>query len=304
MSKFLIIDGNAILHRAYHAIPDLTNKQGEHTNAVYGFVSMLLRLVSDLKPTHLAVCFDEKEKTFRKKDFEAYQAKRPKMDPWLSSQVEIARDFLDAAKIPWYSKGGYEADDVIGTICSKTTDLKLSITVDELIIVTGDRDLFQLINDKVKILVPTKGMSQGKLYDTEEVKKDYDFAPVQMIDYKALVGDSSDNYPGVSGIGPKTARELIIEYKTIENIYNHLDKISEKVRQKLINGKKDAFFFHKIATIFKEVPINFKLEETKNWNLGGEESIGFIQNLGFKSILKRLPQKQNESDKIKQEVLF
>jgi DNA polymerase I len=289
MTKLLIIDGNAIAHRAYHAIPDLTNKHGAHTNAVYGFVSILANLTNNLKPSHLIVTFDEKEKTFRRKEYEHYQAKRPKMDEWLSLQITMIREWLDEARVSVFSKSGYEADDVIGTIADKS--LK---SFEETIIVTGDRDIFQLINKKVKVYVPIKGLKEGKLYGDVEFRAEFDFDPPQMIDYKALVGDSSDNYPGVTGIGPKTARDLIIKYKTVEEIYNNLDKIEERVKTKLEKGAKDAIFFKKLATIFKEVPIIINFDESVKWDLGCEQSISYLENLGFKTILKRLPKKEDQ----------
>lgn len=307
MSKLLLIDGNAILHRAYHAIPPLTNKKGEPINAVYGFVSILLNLINSLKPSHITVAFDEKEKTFRMKEFEGYQAKRPPMDPFLVEQIVKARDFLKAVKIPYYSKSGYEADDVIATIASQSTkDLKpktkkkssalpasrrvlsLKSNVDEVIIVTGDRDLFQLIDDKVKVYVPVKGLKEGKLYDHDEVHKEFDFDPLQMIDYKALVGDSSDNYPGVSGIGPKTARDLIVKYKTVEEIYKNIDEVPEKVKGKLIKGEKDAFFFKKLATVAKNVEIEFSLKQCGDWDLGTEDVVNLFREYGFKTLTNRI----------------
>lgn len=215
MSKLVLIDGNAIMHRAYHALPPLTTKKGEPINAVYGFVSMLLGLINELKPTHISVCFDRPEKTFRKEKYIHYQSQRPEMDEFLSSQITKMHDVLTAFGIPVYEKAGYEADDLLGTIAKqsvrveecksgskklkKTHALPLSRSstlIDEVVIVTGDRDIFQLINDKVKVYVPVKGLKEGKLYGVGEVRHEFDFDPIQMIDYKALVGDPSDNYPG------------------------------------------------------------------------------------------------------------
>ena len=291
MSRLVLIDGNAILHRAYHAIPHLTDKKGRATNALYGFISILLNLITNLRPTHLTVCFDEKEKTFRKKDFAAYQAKRPPMDERLSSQIGLTKDFLKSADILFYSKGGYEADDIIGTLVKQAR-------VDEIIIITGDRDIFQLITDKVRVFTPTRGR-EGKLWGREEVKADFDFEPIQMIDYKALVGDTSDNYPGVFGIGPKTARDLIVKYQTIENIYQRLGEIDEKTRVKLEKGKKEAFFFHQIATIFNQVPVNFNMQKCADWNLGSNKALGFMEEMGFKSLLVRI--RKGGAEKLSQE---
>jgi DNA polymerase-1 len=183
MTKLVLIDGNAIMHRAYHALPPLTTKSGEPINAVYGFVSILLRIINDIKPTHLVVCFDRPEKTFRKEKYVKYQAQRPVMDDFLSSQVTKMHDVLQAFSIPVYEKAGFEADDVIGTIARESQGKRIK----EVIIITGDRDIFQLINDRVKVYVPVKGLKEGKLYGKKEVKEEFDFDPVQMVDYKALV---------------------------------------------------------------------------------------------------------------------
>jgi len=295
MSRLVLIDGNAILHRAYHALPPLTTKSGEPINAVYGFVSILLRIINDIKPTHLAVCFDRQEKTFRKEKYVKYQAQRPVMDDFLSSQVTKMHDVLHAFLIPVYEKAGFEADDVIGTIAEQTKNSKVksqnfksNVKINETIIVTGDRDIFQLINSKVKVYVPVKGLKEGKLYGEKEVREEFDFDPVQMIDYKALVGDASDNYPGVSGIGPKTARDLIVKYKTVENIYKNLDMIPEKVRSKLKNNKKEALFFKNIATIVTDVPVDIDFKKMGDWDMGSEEAVRLFMSYGFKTLLTRV----------------
>ena len=315
-SKLVLIDGNAILHRAYHAIPDLTNKKGEHTNAVYGFVSMLLGLIQKLEPTHLIVAFDEKEKTFRAKAYEKYQTQRPEMDPWLSEQIEKTRTFLDKARVVWLSKPGYEADDVIGTIAEKVFQSKRveeqdnkkkkkkkastlqllhpSTLIDEVIIVTGDRDLFQLINNRVKVYVPIRGLKEGKLFGEKEVLQDFDFMPMQIVDYKALIGDSSDNYPGVPGIGPKTAVSLLSKFKSKDGVYENLDKIDSGVRNKLEKGKKDADMSYYLATIKKDVPFKFDIEKASDWDLGSEEVIGLFRELGFRTLTNRVMEYGNK----------
>jgi DNA polymerase-1 len=301
MSKLVLIDGNAILHRAYHALPPLTTKSGEPINAVYGFVSILLRIINDMKPTHLAVCFDRPEKTFRKEKYVKYQAQRPVMDDFLSSQVIKMHDVLNAFLIPVYEKAGFEADDLLGTIArqiqkgnSKSRKQKAKVKIIETIIVTGDRDIFQLINRSVKVYVPVKGLKEGKLYGVEEVRHEFDFEPIQMVDFKALVGDTSDNYPGVSGIGPKTARELIVKYKTVENIYKNLDSIPGKVGSKLKGSKKEALFFKNIATIVTDVPLEIDFKKMGDWDLGSEEAVRLFMSYGFKTLLTRVLGKSSE----------
>jgi len=286
MNKLVLIDGNAIMHRAYHALPPLTTKSGEPINAVYGFVSMLLGIINEMRPSHLAVCFDRPEKTFRRKKFVKYQAQRPKMDEFLVTQIVKAHDVVSAFGIPVYEKAGYEADDLLGTIAKQSQTNKS--TINETVIITGDRDIFQLISKKVKVYVPVKGLKEGKLYGIHEVKHEFDFEPIQMIDYKALVGDSSDNYPGVSGIGPKTARELIVKYKTVEEVFKNLDNLPEKTKNKLIGSEEDALFFKNIATIVTDVPVKVNFKKMKDWDLGSEEAIKLFMSYGFKTLLGRI----------------
>jgi len=287
MNKLVIIDGNAIMHRAYHALPPLTTKSGEPINAVYGFVSMLLGLINDLKPTHLAVCFDRPEKTFRREKYVYYQAQRPEMDEFLTSQIAKIHDVLDSFGIPVYEKAGYEADDVIGTLSKQAVTYKKS-KINEVVIITGDRDIFQLINKKVKVYVPVKGLKDGKLYDVDEVEHEFGFKPIQIIDYKALVGDSSDNYPGVPGIGPKTTINLISKYKTKDNIYKHLDEIVGKTKEKLEKGKDMADMSHDLATIHIDVPIKIDFLKMKKWDLGSEDAIKLFISYGFKTLTNRI----------------
>jgi DNA polymerase-1 len=259
VNKLVLIDGNAILHRAFHALPPLTTKRGEPINAVYGLVSMLLRVVQDLKPTHIAICFDRKEPTFRHKAFKAYQAQRPSMADELSGQFEKAKRVIDAFGIPAYEKAGYEADDVIGTIANKTKE--------DVVIVTGDRDQLQLVNNRIHVYMPVVGMSQGKMMGAEEVKEKMGVKPSLIDDYKALVGDPSDNYPGVAGIGPKTAVNLLEKYGSLDNIYKQLKDIPASTAQKLKDGRESSRISKKLATIVKNVPVGFNIEDAGKWDI-------------------------------------
>src|SRR3972149_1723985 len=311
MNKLVLIDGNAIMHRAYHALPPLTTKSGEPINAVYGFVSMLLRIISDLKPTHIAVCFDRPEKTFRKEKYIHYQEQRPEMDDFLSQQIGKMHDVLEAFKIPVYEKAGFEADDVIGTLAKRATENpkskipnskqtannKLQTSkIDEVVIITGDRDIFQLINSKVKVYVPVKGLKEGKLYGVDEVKHEFDFEPIKIIDYKALVGDSSDNYPGVPGIGPKTAINLLTKYKTKENIYKHLEDIPESTRNKLEQGKDMADMSYDLATILTDVPVKIDFGKMDDWDLGSVDAVKLFMSYGFRTLLNRITNGNNNQE--------
>ena len=296
MSKLVLIDGNAILHRAYHALPSLTTRRGEPINAVYGLVSMLLKVIQDLKPTHIAVAFDRKEPTFRHKKYPKYQAQRPKMDAELSSQFEKARDVITAFGIPIYDKAGYEADDLIGTIANK---VKLDV-----VIVTGDRDILQLVDNKVKVYMPVVGMSQGKLMGIDEVIEKMGVTPASIEDYKALVGDPSDNYPGVPGIGPKTAIGLLEKYKTLDNIYKHLGEMPTRTAQKLKEGRQSSKISKKLASIVKNVPLKFKIEDSANWDVDGERVLRLFSEYGFRTLTERVKKVGKQLDQEKQMTLL
>lgn len=275
-----MIDGNAILHRAFHALPPLTTKRGEPINAVYGLISMLLRVIQDLKPTHISVCFDEKEPTFRHKEFAAYQAQRPPMANELSGQFEKARKVVEAFGIPIYSKPGYEADDVLGTLARQSKE--------GVVIVTGDRDILQLVDDKVKVYLPIVGLSSAKLMGKDEVIEKMGVAPSQIADYKALVGDPSDNYPGVAGIGPKTAISLLEKYKNLDGIYAHLKEISPSVREKIAKGKDDSKLSLRLATIVKDVPVELDIEACGKWDIDSQKVLDLFSEFGFKTLTERV----------------
>jgi len=297
MSKLVLIDAFAILHRAFHAIPPLTNKKGEPTNAVYGFVSMILKVVQDLRPDSLAVCFDVKAPTFRHKEFKEYQSQRPPMADELTSQVEKAKDFLKAANIPIYLKEGYEADDLLGTIAKKGD-------FDSVVIATGDKDMLQLVDEKIKIYMPIVGLSSAKLFGEEEAKERMGVLPSQIPDLKSLMGDPSDNYPGVAGIGPKTATALLEKYPDIDKIYAHLKDIDPNVRVKLEAGKKDVLLFYRLATIVKDVDIKIDFKEMKRWDIVSPDVLKLFEEFGFKTLSKRIKEVGEKIDQEKQESLF
>lgn len=298
MGKLVIIDGNAILHRAFHAMPPLTTRDGEPINAVYGLVSMFLRIVQDLKPEAIAVAFDEKEKTFRHVEFEAYQSQRPPTHEDLSSQFGKARDFFKAAHVPVYSKPGFEADDVIGTIADKSKG--------DVIVVTGDRDLLQLVDDtkNIKLYMPVVGLTNAKIYNESEARQRMGVPPVQIPDLKALMGDASDNYPGVAGIGPKTAVSLLESYGSVDNIYTHLSDISPNIRQKLEAKKDDAKLFHRIATVVKNVPIEIDFKGMEEWKIDSPDVLKLFEKFGFKTLSDRIKKVGKAVDAEKQTSLF
>ncbi len=298
MDKLVLIDGFAILHRAFHAIPPLTNKKGQPTNAIYGFVSMLLRIISDLKPTHIVVCMDEKAPTFRHKAFKMYQAQRPKMDNELASQIEKTKEVIKAFGIPMLSKKGFEADDIIGTLAQKNKN-KIDV-----VIVTGDRDILQLVDDKVKIFMPILGLSNGKLFGKEETIERLGVVPELIPDYKALVGDPSDNYFGVTGIGPKTAIKLLDEFKSVDGIYKNIKKVQPRVAEKLIKDKESALMSHKLATIIKDVDIKLNLKDAAKWDLDSKKVLELFEEFGFKTLTERIKKVGKEKDQEKQMTLL
>jgi DNA polymerase I len=296
--KLVIVDGNAILHRAFHALPPLTTKNGEPINAVYGLVSMLLRVITDIKPNAIAVAFDEKEPTFRQKELPSYQAQRPPMANELSSQFAKAKDFLRATGIPIYSKPGYEADDVIGTIATKAKE--------DVVIVTGDRDQLQLIDDKkyIKLYMPVAGLVNAKLFGEAETVERMGVPPTQIADLKALTGDPSDNYFGVPGIGPKTAITLLSKYSSVKGIYDHLDEVSEKVREKLEKGKASADQSFMLATIVRDVPLDLDFEAMDKWSIDGPKVLKLFEEFGFKTLTKRIQDVGKKIEEEKQGALF
>lgn len=285
MQKLVLIDGNAILHRAFHALPPMNSKDGKPTNAVYGFFSMLVKIIGDLRPEYLVVCFDRKKPTFRKEMFVGYQAKRPQMSDDLAPQVNLVHKALDSAKITHFGIDGYEADDLIGTISVQAVKQSL-----EVIILSGDRDLLQLVNGHVLMLAPIVGISNMTLFDEVKVKEKYGLRPSQFIDYKALVGDNSDNYPGVTGIGPKTAADLINRFDTLEGIYSNLGEINPQTAEKLAKDAEQAAMAKKLATIIIDAPLNFKKDEALLSKIDIKGLIKNLEKLGFNNLLKRVSQ--------------
>jgi len=300
MKKLVIIDGNAIIHRAYHALPPLTAKDGRMVNAVYGFTSMLLKVWKDLKPEYLAVCFDVAGGTFRHEKFAKYKATRVKADQELYDQIPVVHQVVKHFNLPILEMKGHEADDIIGAIVSdKKVEKEIKKGELEVVIVTGDMDTVQLIAPGVKVLTLRKGLSDTVIYSEKEVKERFGFGPERMVDYKALRGDASDNIPGVPGIGEVTATELIQKIGGIDDVYKMLEKNSEKMEKdfkpgvikKLKEGKESAQMSRELATIEKEIPgFEFDLEKClASDNYDRAKITELFQELEFVSLLKRLP---------------
>jgi len=295
MKTLLIIDGHALIHRAYHALPDFMSKDKTPTNALYGFASVLHKVISDIKPLYVVVCFDTPAPTFRDKLFEKYRAQRPETDEELKIQFPLVRDFLNAAGIDHVEKEGFEADDIIAAITHKAHKKNIRT-----IMLTGDKDIFQLINESVFILTPQVGQAKnGKLYDRNAVIQKFGIPPERIADYKALVGDPSDNYKGVTGIGPKSAVQLLKTFDTVENLYKHIDEVeNETIKQKLIQGEQDAILAKKLAVLEFDVGINFDIDrmEFNNYN---EELKSFFDTYSFKSLKGRFFKDESEVKKEK-----
>ncbi len=284
--RLILIDSNALIHRAYHALPPLTTKKGELVNAVYGFTSVLLNVLGKFKPDYIAAAFDLKEPTFRHKEFKEYKATRVKAPDDLYEQIPRVKEIVSAFNIPIVEREGYEADDIIATFARQTEKLHPET---EVIIVTGDLDTLQLVNDKVKIFALRRGMSDSILYGEKEIRERYGLAPGQMVDYKGLRGDPSDNLPGVKGVGEKTAIELLKKYETLEEVYKNLPELKEGIRKKLEKDKVQAFFSKKLARLVENVPVDFDLEKARTEDFSRVKIINLLRELEFWSLLRRLP---------------
>lgn len=296
MRRLVLIDGHAILHRAYHAFPTtLRTRRGEIVNATYGFTRMLLTVLKDLEPEYAAVAFDLPRPTFRHKEFIGYQAQRPKMDEELEDQIERVQEILRVLKIPFFAVEGYEADDVMAALAGQSEKKKI-----ETVIVTGDRDIMQLVRKRVKIYAPIKGFTQAQLFDAKGVEKLLGVKPKQIVDYKALVGDPSDNYPGVPGIGPKTAVKLLSRFKSLEQIYRNLSKTKPQIAKKLKEGAESAYLSQRLAQIVDEVPIRLELRDCRVHDYDQEKAVKLFEELEFKSLIGKLPGYQKEKEKRKE----
>lgn len=305
--KFLLIDAHALIYRAYYAIPNLTDPNGKLVNAVYGFSKMVLNAISYFEPEYATVCFDHPKPTFRHKKFDGYKAQRAKMPDDLIPQIQLVKDVVQALNIPKFELEGFEADDLIGTVNRKVEHLDGQLLT---VIVTGDQDSFQLVDDNTHIWMPARGKQKGDIeYDASLVEKKLGIKPIQVIDLKALMGDNSDNIPGVKGIGPKTAAALIQRFGTVEAIYDFLSahpsgdqQLKGALLEKLLNGQESATMSKDLATIECCAPIDFDLENCRLTSYDKNKVIEMFQALGFKSLISLLPKDAFETSV--QEALF
>lgn len=296
MDKILvIIDGNSIINRAFYALPDLTNKQGLHTNAIYGFTNMLFKIIDKYKPTHISVAFDKKAPTFRHLEYKEYKAGRKKMPDELREQIEPLKELLDVFNINRLELEGYEADDIIGTISLKAEQEGYKVYI-----VTGDKDAIQLASNNTTTLITKKGVGEVEEYNFDEVMKKYEITPTQFIDLKGLMGDKSDNIPGVPGIGEVTGIKLIKEFGSIENILDNIDKLKGSQKKKIEENKELAVMSKRLATIVRDVPVDVNIDNLAFGDYDKSKVVEMFNELGFNSLISRLCGELDEDGQTKE----
>ncbi|MEX1031104.1 MAG: DNA polymerase I [Paenibacillaceae bacterium] len=304
VDKLIIIDGNSIANRAFYALPLLSNSSGLHTNAVLGFTTMLMRLIDEEKPTHMLVAFDAGKITFRHKEYTDYKGGRAKTPPELSEQFPLIRELIDSFSIARFELDGYEADDIIGTL-TRMADERNNIQV---IVVSGDKDMLQLASEQVTIAITRKGISEVEHYDPAHIREVYNLAPHQIIDLKGLMGDASDNIPGIPGVGEKTALKLLHEYGSVENVLEHASELKGKLQEKVSENKEDALKSKVLATIYREVPMDQDWESVKYDGFDSQSVGTLFRKLEFKQLLGRMDLPEHgedhaELDEIKYEIV-
>jgi DNA polymerase-1 len=287
--RFLIFDSNSLIHRAYHALPPLTTKKGEVVGAVYGFLLVFLRAIKELKPDFVAAAFDVKGPTFRHEQYSGYKAKRVKAPDDLYAQIPIVKEVLKSFGVNVFEKEGFEGDDVIGTLADLAPRKQILPKL-ETIIVSGDTDTLQLVDDKTKAYILRKGVKDIVLYDDNAVKEKYQgLIPGQLLEYRALKGDPTDNITGVPGIGEKTAIELISQFGTLDSIYENIEKVRPRVKELLLLHKETAYLSRDLSQIHKNVPLEFDLQKCLWLNYDKALAAKKIEELGFVSLIPRLP---------------
>lgn len=296
--RFIVIDGNAVIHRAFHALPPLTTKNGEVVNAIYGFLLVFLRAMKEFKPEFVVVALDFPAPSFRQKIYEPYKATRKKAPDELYQQIPKTKELLENFGVQVFEKEGYEADDIIGTI-AKAAGKRDDI---ETIIVSGDLDTLQTIDKNTKVYALRKGVKDIVLYDEKAVQEKYEgLGPKQLNDFKALRGDPSDNIPGVFGVGEKTAIALLKNFKTLENLYRELEEktekaqnIKESLRKKLLEYKDKAFLSKELAQLKYDVPFGFNLEKCRWSGFDKEKAAKALGNYEFYSLIPRVTEQETE----------
>jgi DNA polymerase-1 len=288
--KLVIIDGNSLLNRAFYALPPMTNSKGQPTGAIYGFTTMLFKIFNEIKPNYIGAAFDRKAPTFRHIAYKDYKAGRKKMPDELGAQFEPVKELLRAFNIGIYEIDGYEADDIIGTITKRYESPEL-----EVVIFTGDRDALQLVSPYTKVMITKKGITETETYDLNYLKEKYNLNPKGIIDLKGLMGDSSDNIPGVPGVGEKTALKLLSQFGTLENVFENIDNISgKKLNENLRENKETAYFSKKLATINVNVPIETDLSNMRIKDYDYIKIRNLFEDYEFKSLINKIPVKDKK----------
>lgn len=292
--KLMIIDGSSLLHRAFYALPLLTTKEGMYTNGVYGFLTMLYRIKDEYNPDYLCVAFDKKGPTFRHKEYKEYKGTRQSTPSELAQQFPMIREILEAMNIVTLELSEYEADDIAGTLAKSGEEEGLDI-----ILVTGDKDYLQLATDHTQVLITRKGISELDIYDRSKIIEEFGIEPSQFIDLKGLMGDKSDNIPGVPGIGEKTGLKLLIEYGNMDNIYNNIDNISgKKLKENLVENQSLAYISKRLGEIITHVPLDVTMEDLKVKESDWNTLVTIYENYEFKSLLNKIPDEFQEKDEI------
>ena len=302
--QLIIIDSNSIIHRAYHALPPLTTKKGELVNAVYGFLLVFFKVIREFQPNYIAATFDFPAPTFRHKKFPEYKAKRPPAPKELYKQIPKIKEILEAFGVAIFEKEGFEADDIIGAIAALAPKKQVFPKI-EIIILSGDLDTLQLINPQTKVYSLKRGVKDIILYDENLVREKFQGLKTgQLLDFKALKGDPSDNIPGVTGIGEKTAIKLLLDFGSLENLYKEIEENSEKTKQLrpklkevLLRYKEQAFFSKNLAQIEKNIPLDFTLERCRWDKYNKEKVIKILKNLEFNSLINRLSEVKKGKEK-------
>ena len=296
-NTLIIIDGNSIINRAFYALPDMSNSDGLKTNAIFGFVRMMFKIIEDYQPTHMSVAFDKKAPTFRHKQYADYKAGRKKMPDELGQQLEPLKGLLDKFNINRLELAGYEADDIIGTVAKLGEENNFKVYI-----VTGDKDAIQLASHKTTTLITKKGVGEVEEYNYDSVVERYEMTPTQFIDLKGLMGDKSDNIPGVPGVGEKTGIKLLKQYSTIENLIEHTDELKGSIKKKIEENKELALMSKELATIITNVPLDIKLEDLEYGDYNKDDVIEKFKEFGFTSLISKLLEMDGGETSIKEEV--
>lgn len=293
--KLMVVDGNSLMHRAFYALPLLTNKNGEYTNAVYGFFSMLINAIDSLKPDFLAIAFDKKGKTFRHRMYTEYKAKRKQTPEELIPQFSALKNTLKQIGIASLELEGYEADDLLGVLAKIATNSDVNS-----ILLTGDKDAFQLVSDTCRVMLTRKGVSELEIYDKKKLYETYELVPEQIVDLKGFMGDSSDNIPGVRGVGEKTALKLLHAYKDMEGVYENIDELKGKLKEKIQDSKDIAYLSRKLARIDVDAPMDVPIENLVFSGFKKIDTVPVFEKLGFSTLLKRMGFKEEKKNVVEQ----